>query len=136
MALCSPDFINKVMHDNRVWRWVRIDGVNKESVGYSANNKYYVNEYGFVMFRQCTPIMYEIHIAMMKGCSKVPDFVEESIDFIGAMGAKKLIGFIGDWNKPALQLAKKCNFKEEGRVKNAYERDGTSRSMVIVGRTV
>ena len=49
-------------------------------------------------------------------------------------GVKKFLGTIGEWNVPALKLALRCGFKEEGRISKAYQRDGIDRAMVMMGR--
>jgi len=68
------EFITKVMRDDRVWKWVRIDGIKKENYGYIENEIYYTNEYGFVNFRKITPTMYDVHICMLKGAKEVDSF--------------------------------------------------------------
>ena len=59
----------------------------------------------------------------------------ESLEKMREKGAEKFLGTIGDWNTPALKLALRCGFKEEGRISKAYQRDGKYRSMVMMGRT-
>ena len=129
------EFITQVMRDDRVWEWVRIDGIKKESFGYLDNEIYYTNDHGFVNFRKITPTMYDVHICMLKGAKEVDSFFLDSLEKMRAKGAEKFLGTIGDWNRPALKLALRCGFKEEGRISKAYQRDGIYRSMVMMGRT-
>jgi L-amino acid N-acyltransferase YncA len=85
------------------------------------------------MFRNITPCLYEIHIAMLRGARDVKAFVITCLDEMKKRGASKFIGLIGDWNKPAIRLAKHCGFKEHGKIDHAYMRDGQYRDMVIMG---
>ena len=129
------EFITSVMRNDRVWKWVRIDGIKKENYGYIENEIYYTNEYGFVNFRKITPTMFDVHICMLKGAKEVDSFFLDCLEKMRAKGAEKFLGTIGDWNSPALKLALRCGFKEEGRISKAYQRDGKYRSMVMMGRT-
>jgi len=72
---------------------------------------------------------------MLKGAKEVDSFFLDSLEKMRAKGAEKFLGTIGDWNRPALKLALRCGFKEEGRISKAYQRDGIYRSMVMMGRT-
>jgi len=78
--------------------------------------------------------MYEVHICMLKGAKGVDSFFLDSLEKMRQKGARKFIGPIGDWNRPALKLAKRCGFTEEGRISKAYQRDGIDRSMIMMGR--
>ena len=129
------EFITSVMRNDRVWKWVRIDGIKKENYGYVENEIYYTNEYGFVNFRKVTPTMFDVHICMLKGAKEVDSFFLDCLEKMREKGAEKFLGTIGDWNTPALKLALRCGFKEEGRISKAYQRDGKYRSMVMMGRT-
>jgi hypothetical protein len=128
------EFITSVMKNDRVWKWVRVDGINKESFGYKEGEIYYTNKHGFVMFRASTPTMYEVHICMLKGAKEVDSFFLDCLEKMRQKGVKKFIGTIGDWNVPALKLAQRCGFREEGRISKAYQRDGIDRAMVMMGR--
>jgi hypothetical protein len=129
------EFITSVMRNDRVWKWVRIDGIKKENYGYIENEIYYTNEYGFVNFRKVTTTMFDVHICMLKGAKEVDSFFLDCLEKMRVKGAEKFLGTIGDWNTPALKLALRCGFKEEGRISKAYQRDGKYRSMVMMGRT-
>jgi len=127
------NFVTTVMQNDRVWNAVRIDGISKEQLGYRENEIYFINEHGFIMFRDLTPTTKEIHIAMLKGAKNVDSFVYECIEKMRKRGATKFVGIIGEWNKPALKLAKRCGFCEEGRISNAFLRDGQYHAMVMMG---
>jgi hypothetical protein len=128
----SKEFITLIMHNDRVWNSVKVDGVTKEMYGYSDHNDYIVNDYGFIMFRGLTPIMQEIHVCMLK-CKNTQEIVSKAIDEMRAKGVKKFLAPIGDWNKSALKLSMACGFTEEGRIANAYTRNGTFHSMILMG---
>jgi RimJ/RimL family protein N-acetyltransferase len=127
------NFVTFVMRDDRVFNAVRIDGISKEQLGYKKNEIYFANEHGFVMFRDLTPTTKEVHIAMLKGAKNVDSFVYECLEKMRKQGATKFIGTIGEWNKAALKLAKRCGFCEEGRISNAFLRDGQYYAMVMMG---
>jgi RimJ/RimL family protein N-acetyltransferase len=127
------NFVTFVMRDDRVFNAVRIDGISKEQLGYRENEIYFANEHGFVMFRDLTPTTKEVHIAMLKGAKNVDSFVYECLEKMRKQGAIKFVGTIGEWNKPALKLAKRCGFIEEGRISKAFLRDGQYHAMVIMG---
>ena len=133
MAQYLANFVTSVMRDDRVWNAVRIDGISKEQLGYRENEIYFANEYGFVMFRDLTPTTKEVHIAMLKGAKNVDSFFQECLEKMRKRGATKFVGTIGEWNKPALKLAKRCGFCEEGRISNAFLRDGQYHAMVMMG---
>ena len=126
------DFINSVMHNDRVWNSVRIDGVEKEQFCYRDSDIYFTYPYGFVMFRSSTPIMKEIHVCMLK-CKNTQEIVENCLQVMRYRGVKKFLAPIGDWNKSALKLSMACGFKEEGRISNAFTRDGKYHSMILMG---
>lgn len=128
----SKEFITSIMHNDRVWESVRIDGVSKEQYGYCELDEYFVNEHGFVMFRTVTPTMKELHVCMLK-CKHTKEFVEECMEKMKKRGTKKFLAPIGDWNKSALKLGKRLGLIEEGRIANAYMRDGKFHSMVLMG---
>jgi len=128
------DFIESVMRDDRVWKWVKVDGIKKENFGYQESEIYYTNTHGFVMFRPATPTMYEVHICMLKGAKEVDSFFLDCLEKMRQKGARKFLGTIGEWNTSALKLALRCGFVEEGRISKAYRRDGVDRSMVMMGR--
>ena len=125
-------FIESIMHNDRVWNSVRVDGIEKEQFTYSDTADYFVHECGFVMFRMVTPSTYEIHVCMLK-CKETQKFVEHCIKEMKNRGACKFIAPIGDWNKSALKLSKACGFIEEGRIKKAYIRDNKFHAMVMMG---
>jgi len=124
----QSDFITSVMRNERVWKWVSVDGIKKDNFGYRENEIYYTNKHGFVMFRASTP-------TMLKGAKEVDSFFLDCLEKMRQKGVKKFLGTIGDWNVPALKLALRCGFKEEGRISKAYQRNGIDRSMVMMGRT-
>lgn len=132
--MTEAEFVTSVMRNDRVWKWVRVDGVNRENFGHQAGEIYFCNEHGFVMFRPSTPTMYEVHICMLKGAKGVDSFLLDCLEKMRQKGVRKFLGTIGDWNVPALKLALRCGFKEEGRISKAYQRDGLDRSMVMMGR--
>lgn len=128
------DFVTHVMHDDRVWQWVREDGIEKHQFGYSPNAKYFLlNDHGFVMFRKATQKMYEIHVCMLKGARNVKPFVMECLQKMRDIGVTKFIAPIGEWNKAAIRLAKSCGFVEEGRITGAHYRNGVPYAMIIMG---
>jgi hypothetical protein len=133
MAHYLANFVTSVMRNDRVWNAVRIDGISKEQIEYRENEIYFVNEYGFVMFRNLTPTTKEVHIAMLKGAKNVDFFFKECLENMRKRGATKFLGTIGEWNKPALKLAKRCGFIEEGRISKAFLRDGQYHAMVMMG---
>ena len=133
MAQYLANFVTSVMRDDRVWNAVRIDGISKNQIGYRENEIYFANEYGFVMFRDLTPTTKEVHIAMLKGAKNVDSFFQECLEKMRKRGATKFVGTIGEWNKAALKLAKRCGFCEEGRISNAFLRDGQYHAMVMMG---
>jgi len=128
----SKEFITSIMHNDRVWNSVKIDGVTKEMYGYSDSNNYVINDYGFIMFRGLTPTMQEIHVCMLK-CKNTQEIVKKAIDEVRATGVKKFLAPIGDWNKSALKLSIACGFIEEGRITKAYIRNGNFHSMILMG---
>lgn len=130
--MSEAEFVTSVMQDERVWKWVRIDGVPKESFVYQPAT-YFTNEHGFLMFRDVSPVMKEVHICMKKGAKDVDGFVMDVLEKMRQKGVKKFLGTIGEWNTPALKLAKRCGFIEEGRVSKAYQRDGQFKSMILMG---
>jgi hypothetical protein len=127
------DFVESVMRDERIWRWIKVDGAKKEDYCFNPNHEYFVNEYGFVMFRGLSPYFQEVHICMTKGAKNVDQFFLDSLEAMRKKGVKKFLGTIGEWNTPALKLAKRCGFVEEGRISKAYQRDGQFKSMVLMG---
>ena len=113
---------------------MRVDGISQDAVRYEESSTYFTNEHGFVMFRPSTPTMYEVHICMLKGAKEVDSFFLDCLERMRKKGVKKFLGTIGEWNVPALKLALRCGFKEEGRISKAYQRDGIDRAMVMMGR--
>jgi len=130
--MTEAEFVTKIMQDERVWKWVRIDDVLKDSVQYQPAT-YFTNDHGFVMFRDVSPVMKEVHICMTKGAKNVDEFFMDSLEKMRKKGVKKFLGTIGEWNIPALKLAKRCGFIEEGRISKAYQRDGQFKSMILMG---
>jgi hypothetical protein len=130
--MSEAEFVTSVMQDERVWKWVRIDGVPKESFVYQAGT-YFTDSHGFVMFRDVSPVMKEVHICMTKGAKNVDEFFMDCLEKMRQKGVKKFLGTIGEWNTPALKLAKRCGFIEEGRISKAYQRDGQFKSMILMG---
>ena len=108
------DFITSIMHNDRVWNSVKIDGIQKEHYGFRESDQYFVNDYGFVMFRTATPIMKEVHVCMLK-CKNTQEIVEDCLENMRKNGTEKFLAPIGDWNKSALKLSIACGFKEEGK---------------------
>jgi RimJ/RimL family protein N-acetyltransferase len=47
--------------------------------------------------------------------------------------AKKLYATIPDYAKPVLDLAKRTGFKQEGRIKRAYQKDGILYDLIQIG---
>jgi len=127
------DFITKVMRDDRVWKWVCVDGIRKDQFQYQEQATYFVNDYGFVMFRQAYPTTWEVHVCMLKGAKDVDDFVMNCLKKMRQNGCKKFIAPIGQWNRPALKLARRCGFVKEGELSNVWFRDGKPQSMIIMG---
>jgi hypothetical protein len=127
------DFVESVMRDDRVWRWIKVDGANKEDYSFNPAFTYFTNDYGFVMYRGLSPAFQEVHICMKKGATNVDEFFVGSLEKMRQKGVKKFLGTIGEWNTPALKLAKRCGFVEEGRISKAYQRDGIFKSMVLMG---
>lgn len=130
--MSDKEFITSIMRNDRVWDSVRVDGVTKEQFGYCESSEYFVNEHGFVMFRTVTPSMMEFHVCMLK-CKNTKEFVEECMEKMRNKGTNKFLAPIGDWNKSALKLGKRLGLIEEGRIANAYIRDGKFHSMVLMG---
>lgn len=130
--MSDKEFITSIMQNDRVWDSVRVDGVTKEQFGYCESSEYFVNEHGFVMFRTVTPSMMEFHVCMLK-CKNTKEFVEECMEKMRNKGTNKFLAPIGDWNKSALKLGKRLGLIEEGRIANAYIRDGKFHSMVLMG---
>jgi len=120
------------MHNDKVWNSVKVDGVTKEMYGYSDQHIYFVNEYGFVMFKEITPVMLELHVCMLK-CKNTKEIVKNAIDEMMQKGVKKILAPIGDWNKSALKLSIALGLIEEGRITNAYTRNGNFHSMILMG---
>lgn len=131
--MTEAEFVESVMKDDRVWNWVKVDGAEKESYRFDPNNVYFLNEHGFVMFRGLSPAFQEVHICMKKGAKNVDAFFMDCLEKMRQKGVKKFLGTIGEWNTPALKLAKRCGFVEEGRISKAYQKDGQFKSMVLMG---
>lgn len=131
-TMSDKEFITSIMQNDRVWDSVRVDGVTKEQFGYCESSEYFVNKHGFVMFRTVTPSMMELHVCMLK-CKNTKEFVEECMEKMRNKGTNKFLAPIGDWNKSALKLGKRLGLIEEGRIANAYIRDGKFHSMVLMG---
>lgn len=128
------DFVTRVMRDDRVWKWVCEDGIEKHQYGFSPTAKYFIMEgHGFVMFRRATQKMYEVHVCMLKGAQNVKPFVMGCLEKMRRNGVTKFIAPMGEWNKAAIRLAKSCGFVEEGRITNAHYRDGVPYAMIIMG---
>ena len=130
--MSDKEFITSIMRNDRVWDSIRVDGVTKEQFGYCESSEYFVNKHGFVMFRTVTPSMMELHVCMLK-CKNTKEFVEECMEKMRNKGTNKFLAPIGDWNKSALKLGKRLGLIEEGRIANAYIRDGKFHSMVLMG---
>ena len=130
--MSDKEFITSIMRNDRVWDSVRVDGVTKEQFGYCESSEYFVNKHGFVMFRTVTPSMMELHVCMLK-CKNTKEFVEECMEKMRNKGTNKFLAPIGDWNKSALKLGKRLGLIEEGRIANAYIRDGKFHSMILMG---
>ena len=130
--MSDKEFITSIMQNDRVWDSVRVDGVTKEQFGYCESSEYFVNKHGFVMFRTVTPSMMELHVCMLK-CKNTKEFVEECMEKMRNKGTNKFLAPIGDWNKSALKLGKRLGLIEEGRIANAYIRDGKFHSMILMG---
>jgi len=130
--MSDKEFITSIMRNDRVWDSLRVDGVTKEQFGYCESSEYFVNEHGFVMFRAVTPSMMELHVCMLK-CKNTKEFVEECMKKMRNKGTNKFLAPIGDWNKSALKLGKRLGLIEEGRIANAYIRDGKFHSMILMG---
>ena len=126
------EFVESIMHNDRVWNAIKVDGIKKEQFGYSDSADYFVHECGFVMFRSITPSTSEIHVCMLK-CKETQKFVEHCIKEMRNRGVCKFIAPIGDWNKSALKLSKACGFVEEGRITKAYIRNNKFHAMVMMG---
>lgn len=130
----DPDFITAVMQHPRVWRWVCCDGVNKSEMVYQEGEIYCsFPGFGFIMFRNILPGVFEIHIAMMKSPTDIVEQVHNSLREMRSRGAVKFIAPIGGWNLPALRLAEKCGFKKEGELSHVYCRGGHWHSLVMWG---
>jgi L-amino acid N-acyltransferase YncA len=110
-----------------------VDGATKEELTYNENATYFTNEYGFMMFRGLYPHFQEVHICMKKGAKNVDEFAMKNLQAMREQGVKKFLAPIGEWNTPALKLAKRCGFIEEGRITKAYQRNGLFKSMVLLG---
>lgn len=130
--MTEAEFVVSVIQNDRVWRWLKVDGVEKELVRYEPSSTYFVNENGFVMYRQIYPSMWEVHIVMTKA-KNVVEFGMETMQKMREKGVKKFLAPIGEWNTPALKLAAKCGFKETGRISKAFQRDGVSKSLIFMG---
>lgn len=126
-------FVREVMRDPRVWRAVAEDGIDCEAFQPDPIAHYFQHEKGFLMFRQVSTCMYEIHIAMLKGARDVDAFVVESMQAMRDMGATKFLATISEWNKAAIAIALRNGFKHEGRVEAAYRRDGKLYAMILMG---
>jgi hypothetical protein len=131
----DPEFVTRVMRDPRVWKWVAEDGIVPEQFQHRSSETYFqFRNLGFVMFRRPTMTMAEIHVCMLKGARGIEPFIFECMEMMRAKGVRKFLAPIGDWNVAALRLARRCGYKEEGRITAAYVRDGKPRAMVMMGR--
>jgi hypothetical protein len=127
-------FVIKVMRDPRVWRSVAEDGLDPQTVTADTSAHYFQHgERGFLMFRQISTCMFEIHIAMLKGARDVDSFVKESMQAMREMGAVKFLATLPEWNRAGIAIAQRNGFKHEGRVDAAYRRDGKLHAMILMG---
>jgi hypothetical protein len=131
--MTEAEFVTSVMQDDRVWNWIKVDGAKKEDYSHNPAFTYFTNDHGFMMFRGLSPAFQEVHICMKKGAKNVDEFSMDNLEKMRKKGVKKFLAPIGEWNTPALKLAKRCGFIEEGRISKAYQRDGQFKSMVLMG---
>jgi hypothetical protein len=120
----DPLFVTQIMRDPRVWEWVREDGKSVDQFSHNPADTYFqFEDLGFVMYRRVVGAMYEVHIAMRRGSRALAAFVLEALAEMRLRGAQRFIAPIGDWNRAAVQLARKCGFVEIARKENC-RRDG------------
>jgi hypothetical protein len=130
-------FVTRVMRDPRVWRSVAEDGLDPLTFNADTNAHYFQHgEQGFLMFRQISTCMFEIHIAMLKGARGVDQFVEDTMQRMHEMGARKFLATLPEWNRAGIAIAERSGFKHEGRVEDAYMRSGKLHAMILMGKTL
>jgi RimJ/RimL family protein N-acetyltransferase len=107
--------------------------------------KYYLIPYfrgediplGSVLCHPLNAIMYQIHIGILPEFwgFRSPQILEKSIEWMHEnTGCKKIIAMIPAGNKLAIALAKRCDFEQEGLIKNSVLISGKFQDLVILGR--
>ncbi|MDR5802131.1 hypothetical protein [Caballeronia sp. LZ001] len=109
-------FIREVMRDPRVWRAVAEDGIDRDTFQPDPSAHYFQHAKGFLMFRQVSTCMYEIHIAMLRGARDVDRFVAESMQAMRDRGAEKFLATIPEWNRASIAIAR-TDWLQERRVR-------------------
>lgn len=134
MKSATADFVKLVATHERNWLWLAEDGQEAEEFEANPSSIYIDHDgMGYIELRKVSKHMYDIHIAMLPGATRVKEFVFECLDFAKYLGAKKINGVMAEDNKAARILAKKCGFKFEGKIKKALMRKGKMQDILVYG---
>lgn len=130
------EFLRGVFTHPRIWPWICEDGVTPESfqplIHPLVVHLRYGND-GVFTFRSLNRILYECHVAMFPGTAS-DEAATQAIAWMWAnTQAKKLVCNIPAISRHAIAYAHRAGFVREGRMKDAFMRNGKLHDLIVMG---
>jgi len=136
----SIEDISKIINHPKVFEWLGDDLSVYPFVPVLNNTTLYVmneEKTGLIIMEPLNGVTCQIHTAVLPELwGRADKFVKEVIAwcFINTL-YQKAITYIPDYNRPAIQLAKRVGMEKEGRIRKSFLKKWKLRNQFIYGLT-